>query len=484
VTEHNETNKPPSSVDAHLHAVKAKRNRQLFAGFAVLGLAMVIMALIFWLPSQPMSATAEPPQQLLKAEPLSDTMKQQLQERLVASQTNLASWQTNTGFVKWAGEQFTQLERRLELSFNDYRQGDFAALTDNLDFIELNLAKLESQYIAALSEWLSQAEQAFSNKQYVKAEGLLKKALALNPNFDEASALLLRIQAAPEVTKHLEQYHEALATGDASVQLAALNAVLAVDPEHEFANQHRSELEQRVVRENTQALLSQLHLAIEQSQIVQADALFNQLQTAGTLSAKYQSQLSTLGNKLTRLKQSMQQDALEETLSALIKQDSWADVMGLVKLAVVRFPHHPFFQTVNTQSADIVRLQNKLNSYLNRPERLSDSNIRHHAEKTLQQAQAWFVSSPSLRQQAEQLENTLSAKQAKIRVIVHSDKRTSLRILGVGELGEFAQKEVELPPGRYRFEARRTGYKSEILDVDVQQTIMPIEISLMCKEKV
>lgn len=484
MTDHNETNKSPSSVDEHLHAVKAKRNRQLFAGFAVLGLVMVIMALAFWLPIQPMSASAVPPQQVVKAEPLSDAMKQQLQERLLASQTNIGSWQTNTGFVKWAGEQFTQLERRLELSFNDYRQGDFIALTDNLDFIELNLAKLESHYIAAFSEWQEQAQQAFSNKQYVKAEGLLKKALALNPNVDEASALLLRVQAAPEVNKHLEQYHEAVATGDASLQLAALNAVLAVDPEHEFAKKHRSELEQRVVRENAQMLLSKLHLAIEQNQIVQADALFNQLQTAGALSAKYQSQLSTLGTKLTRLKQSMQQDALEETLNALIAQDRWQDVFSLAKLAVVRFPHHPFFQTVNTQSADIVRLQNKLNGYLTRPERLSDNHIRQYAEKTIQQADAWFASSPSLRQQAQQLENTLSAKQAKIRVIVHSDKRTSLRILGVGELGEFAQKEVELPPGRYRFEARRTGYKSEILDVDVQQTIMPIEISLMCKEKV
>lgn len=483
--EKNETMPSSSGIDEQLNAAKAKRSRQfVVAGVIVTLLLVAVLGLLLWQPSdQAQNISKQPPETHMAAE-ISDEIKQQLQQKLMETQRQMEAWQTNSGFVTWAGKRFEQLEQKLTLSFEDYRQGDFVTLSSNLEVVALTLEKLEQEYVASYHAWLQQAHEAFAQSQYAKAEGLANKVLSLNPSVEEASVLLSRIQVMPDVLKLLEQFQSAEAAGNANAQLAAVDAILALDPANEFALERRAGLVKQTQQTNAEVLLSELNLSIEQVDIARAEQLLRQLNASNQLTQSNRALLATLGAKLQHLKQSIQQDTLQATLDKLVKQDSWQEVQSLAKLATTRFPHQNAFQTLAKDASEIVRLQNKLGGYLARPDRLSDETIRNNANLTLQQARAWFTKSPTMEQQAKQLETTIMAKQAKIRVIVKSDTRSTLRILGVGELGEFQQKSIELPAGRYRFEAKRSGYKSEIIDVDVQQTIMPIEVELACKEKV
>jgi hypothetical protein len=483
--EKNETMLPSSGIDEQLNAAKAKRSRQfIVAGLIVTLLLIAVMGLVFWQPTnQQQNANIPMPQSPLAAE-ISDEIKQQMQEKLMETQQQIDALRTNAGFVSWAGKRFLQLEQTLKLSFEDYCQGNFVALSSNFDVLTRSIETLTKDYVASYSNWMQQANEAFAQNQYAKAEGLAKKVLLLNPTIAEASVLLSRIKVMPDVLKLIEQFKGAEASGDVNAQLFAVDAILALDPNNEFASQRRTGLVKQTQQTNAEVLLSELNQAIEQVDIARAEQLLSQLKASGQLTQSNQRLLATLDGKVQQLKQTMQQEALQETLHKLAQQDSWPEVQSLSKLATTRFPHYNAFQTLSQDAAEIVRLQNKLSGYLARPERLSDETIRNNANLALQQAKRWFAKSPSMEQQAKQLESTIVAKQTKIRVIVNSDARSSLRILGVGELGEFQQRSIELPAGRYRFEAKRSGYKSEIIDVDVQQTIMPIEVELACKEKV
>ena len=64
-----------------------------------------------------------------------------------------------------------------------------------------------------------------------------------------------------------------------------------------------------------------------------------------------------------------------------------------------------------------------------------------------------------LRSQISRLELLIPQYEKPVHVVLESDSQTLLSLSGVGALGSFAHRELELLPGKYTLTGSRDGYR-------------------------
>ena len=84
----------------------------------------------------------------------------------------------------------------------------------------------------------------------------------------------------------------------------------------------------------------------------------------------------------------------------------------------------------------------------------------------------------------EKLERALELYQTKVSVRISSDGKTAIAVRGVGRVGVVMSKTIELKPGNYSFEGKRTGYRSVLIQVNVPPGADEIEVSVICNEQI
>ena len=113
---------------------------------------------------------------------------------------------------------------------------------------------------------------------------------------------------------------------------------------------------------------------------------------------------------------------------------------------------------------------------LNQPTRLQSSAVRAQAAKLLAQARAVPDAGPLLTQQISALGSAITAATRPISVRLQSDNQTLVTIYKVGKQGAFADRSIELVPGKYVAVGERTGYRDVRVEFVVSADTPPIDI--------
>jgi hypothetical protein len=124
-----------------------------------------------------------------------------------------------------------------------------------------------------------------------------------------------------------------------------------------------------------------------------------------------------------------------------------------------------------------------LASFIARPARLADNNIREAATKAIQNAFAPSLLSPSLQQQIGQVASAIDNYSGPVDITIRSDGKTYLTVLGVGHVGEHKEKVISLTPGNYILQAKREGYRNKRLEFVVEANT-PLVLQLICDDKI
>ncbi|MEQ8938939.1 MAG: hypothetical protein RLT30_09585, partial [Gammaproteobacteria bacterium] len=72
----------------------------------------------------------------------------------------------------------------------------------------------------------------------------------------------------------------------------------------------------------------------------------------------------------------------------------------------------------------------------------------------------------------------------KVDVVVKSDNKTNVLVRGVGIVGMTDSKTIQLKPGSYKFEGKREGYKSKLIDVLVPYDKNQMQLTVVCDEPI
>ncbi len=469
------------SIDEEITRSRARKKKVIVTATVVSLLAILTIAavvtLLSYLSTDHSSAVAEtePPQstvitvnrEALQAE--LDRVSQQVNSLL--AQSYASQWQPTT--VK--GFQTT-----IDTAYNAYAGANFASAQSLVSELSQDLDSYLVDFERAYTEAYQQALQAFNAGDINTADELNQGALQVKANYAEALQLQQRIDAYPQIAALYEQARIGKIEGNLAKQRDAYQQIVALDAEQTKA---QTELERvnASIRDNRFAeAMSTLVSAIDAGDFKRAQ---EQLAIAKRIDSS-RPELATVAAQIDSAIKQNELQALESNIQLFASADEWATVQLLANKGAAEYPDSLVIQQAQATSKQIIAANQTLDSYIQRPARLADNNIRSRAVNAISAYSSLGQLSAELAAKITLVEALIEQENQPIDVIVRSDNKTYIKVLGVGVVGETREKSIQLKPGRYQLEGSRKGYRSVIVDLVVEKSGQPIVIYIECTERV
>ena len=135
-------------------------------------------------------------------------------------------------------------------------------------------------------------------------------------------------------------------------------------------------------------------------------------------------------------------------------------------------------------AAQILSMEKQFDQHLGATHRLSSPNVERIVERLLKDAVALLNRSRRLKSKFTLLSKELKAYTTEVPVRVKSDKKTFIRVKGLGIVGKTDNRIIQLRPGRHIFTGECAGHKSVSIEVDIPPNFTSTVVEVRCREKV
>ncbi len=327
---------------------------------------------------------------------------------------------------------------------------------------------------------LEVAKSAYEVGQIAQA----REAIALASNIHKEDKEVLQWQEKIEKYESLIQVREEVTTartsGDLNEEMAALQNLIDLDPEDQSASIRINEIKQIQEDRLFNQAIAAGHVAIGQGDLTAANSYLAsaiKIRPSDTESINLQVRVNSLARNLD----------IERYLKMAItetKNDNWKAALSNYKKVLKLDANHAEAGTGKEFAENLIATQDRLDDYLERPERLASSNIAKLAQSALNESKLLTAFSKRLSESSTGLETAIQEWQTPIPVRVISDGETEIGVRGVGKVGKTTERIISLRPGHYVFEGIRSGYRSILVDLVVEKNHSVVqEISVICTEK-
>jgi serine/threonine protein kinase len=190
--------------------------------------------------------------------------------------------------------------------------------------------------------------------------------------------------------------------------------------------------------------------------------------------------------------------SLRQRAAGLEAQERWDEAVQAYDSALQEDPSLAFAQEGKDRAAARAELNASLQALIDRPERLSSASVRNQAQALLDTANQQSPSGPVLRSQITRLglampdyEGAVKAGPARadlmdkpVRLSLVSDNATDVAIPSIGQFGTFAQRDIQLKPGRYTVIGTRDGFRDVRRDITIAPGQESQTISVSCSDPI
>jgi tetratricopeptide (TPR) repeat protein len=165
-------------------------------------------------------------------------------------------------------------------------------------------------------------------------------------------------------------------------------------------------------------------------------------------------------------------------------QERWDEAVRAYEAVLRQDGSLTFAQTGKARAAARLRLYSSLQDLIDRPDRLSDPQVREQASLLLQEAQEQPAPGPVLRSQIARLTAMLPGFEKPVHISLVSDSLTQVAIPSVGAFGSFARHDIELKPGHYTVIGTRDGYRDVRRDLTISPGQESQTVNVRCYEPI
>ncbi|EKE80634.1 hypothetical protein [Idiomarina xiamenensis] len=497
-----EHNQPQSQIDALLAEQAQQQRRRWLIAIAVLLLLLALLSL-GWLAQQVLinsstpaaaqqlessadaSAEKQPEQALATPDTGTDEQqaqrRQQFMQQLPIFEQGLEAQLTQAHVKRFAESAVTAALAAKQQALVAFANGDYEQALQQLGEAREQGKAILANWQQTLQQRLSEAQQAFASDQVSAAQLALEKALLLDPDNQQGQQLQQRIAVYPEVSRWLDRYRVAEVENNLSAQIDALTKVLALDPARQSTWQQTLSDKRRLQQQQqADSWVTKGVAALQSGDLTAAEQAYQQARQQ----APQQGNVQQLGKALASAQHEQQLQQQQQRIQQLIGADDWRQVQQLSASALQQFPNNSQLQLWSQQAQQLNQVQQQLDNYNARPQRLTDSNIQQAATDLLATALPLMPQSARLQQAAQQLAQQIDQLQQPVAVTVISDNRTDIRVLGTGVVGTVDEKVIQLKPGRYTLEGRRDGYRSKRVTLALAPGQEQARIELICDERI
>ncbi|TRW48686.1 hypothetical protein FM042_06785 [Aliidiomarina halalkaliphila] len=402
------------------------------------------------------------------------------QEALSATRSRLQRAERELQFAETKATTLTRLRSDLDEAVATYTLGFHAQANDQLERINNALDQAIADFESRYTQAYINAAEAFALGQIEQADRYNREALLLNPDHEDARALQARIDVYTDVQALLERAHVAKMENQLERQRDYLREITLLDPAHDDAAHRLREVEQELTEQAYLSALNQAIRALDAGELQQAQAA---VQRANGIIPN-RAETVSLRSRIQTAINARELQTIEQQLVAFAAADEWSTVAMVANNALQRHPGHPASQQALEKAQQIQQVRSRVSNYIARPERLNDLTVLANAQQTLKAGEVFANDSPRLAAELDTLHELIEEANQPIEVILSSDNRTFVRVLGVGNVGIHNEYTFSLKPGVYQFEGRREGYRSKIITVTVARDAAPVRVRLVCDERV
>lgn len=471
---------------------------------ALLGLLVVGVAVIFWLPGKVSSPSATaptsgeqtvtestaPPKTASKAEPKteeaspwSDAQLAKLRKdaqdvlgELLDVQFRLEERSVST----WAADAFATATAAAELGDSQYKERQFVEAKASYEDALTQLLALEAGIPEAFEAQLELARLAIEDRDPATAAAALDMASLIEPTEPRLAPMQSRLAALPELIDLLEVAADQEATGDLSAARQELERATGLDAAHQYAAAELERVSTALTAQQFNDAMSDGYTALDEARFDSARAAFrraDKLQPGSSEAASAMAEVAA-AETAARLGTLQRKGTNYET------NEQWQEAAEAYQAALAIDGNILFAREGLARAEPRARLHKQFQTAIDEPTRLSDVAVAEATGKLLQQARSLSPRGPVLSRQLEQLDTLLKLANTPIEVTLRSDLETEVIVYKVARLGRFDQRQMQLRPGSYTAVGTRLGYRDvrRTFEISHQNPIGPVTIA--CTEKI
>jgi tetratricopeptide (TPR) repeat protein len=401
---------------------------------------------------------------------------EQLLANLLSQQRALETLRAESwGGDSWSRYQTITTEADDAFLANDFTQA-VAKYTDATAIGEDLLAR--SRDIVARA--VAAAQEAFAAGNAQVAIDQYDVVLGIEPENEAAKAGRARAERLPEVLALVERGDAERDAEQHDAAIATYREALAIDPNWQPASAALAAVSVAARDAQFERLMSAGYSALAAESYSDAQTSF-----AAALALRPQAREAQDGMTQAQQGEKLDQIALTEARAlAFERRELWDQAIKLYREALEGDPNLVFAQRGLDRSEERAGLDAKLRNLIDKPTLLFNDTVLGDARLLIDEARAVPEAGPKLTDQIAKLDRLVRIASEPIVVQLTSDQLTAVTLYRVGDLGAFAAKEVSLRPGTYTVIGSRNGYR------DVRQTFTVVPgrtlppVSVICVEPI
>lgn len=478
-----------SSVDQQIAQNRAKKKKLIvtgaIAGVSACLLVGVFVTLLVYFPAEDGTSSPVSQGKAQAKQASANSIKQPIDRKNLQTTLNAASQRVSeiaaTPYLSnWKSASVESFQAAINQAFEDYGFSNYSQAKATLEQLTKDIDGYQAAFAAAYQQPYEEAATAFAESNIDEATRLNARALKIKGDFDDAQALQKRIDVYHEVADFYEQARVGAVEGNLEKQRIAYQQIVKLDPQRQDAEAQLSRLNQQIKEARFARALASAVDALDNEDLERGKVALAE----ATAIDNNRPELATLQAQLDASLRSRRLESLEQQIQVFAGADEWKTVAMLAEKGAADYPDSRIVQQAKQSANEILAANTALDVYLHRPDRLADNNIRQNAVSAISGYMGLTQLSDTLAAKIKQVELFIEQENQPIAVTVRSDNRTYIKVLGVGVVGEVREKNIQLKPGRYKFEGSRKGYRSTIVDVVVEKSDTPIVINIQCNERV
>jgi tetratricopeptide (TPR) repeat protein len=380
----------------------------------------------------------------------------------------------------WATDVFASARVQGEQAAQSYAVGDYAVAQRTWESAATKLAGLEKNRPDALRQAMDRGKAALAQGRIGEARAAFESALAIEP---DSAAARAGIERATRLDQAFALVDAAVSQERAGRQAEAeqgFRKALALDAATPGAREGLARLAARKAGDAYAAVMSRGLADLTAGRTEPARAAFQQALALRPDSREARDALASLdqGQRASALQ------LLEARAASAESDERWDEALAAWQEAAGLEPGLASAREGIVRSKSRAELQQRIVALMQKPERLWDPAGRGEARTVLAMAAAAGNPRERLAAAARDLDRLAAAAEKPVRLRLESDGQTSIAIYRVGQSGTFAQRDLELRPGRYTVVGTRTGFRDVRREVILMPGSGPSAIVVKCEEPI
>jgi len=357
---------------------------------------------------------------------------------------------------------------------------EYAAAQSRFKTLADELSLLEKQRSAALQAALQRGQVALDHGDSQQAAAAFAQAVRISPKDAAAVRGARRAASLDAVSALLVHARELEQQGRTAQAAAAYRQALALDADSPEAQRGAARTGGELQADQFGRAMARAYAAIDARHEPEARAALEEAR-------RLKPDDPAIPRALAQLAATTAADQLTAALAqarAAQAAEHWQEAVTQYQRALALDATLVDARQAMGIAAERARLDQDLEQLIAHPERAYSDAVYAAARATLQRAQAVAVPGPVLSRQITRVAELLGQAATPVNVVLRSDNLTTVTVYRVGALGNFAERALQLKPGRYVVVGTRTGYRDVRRELNVVPGGVAPVVVIQCAEPI